>query len=509
MKRPAVVLALAFVATARAGPAPRTRVRILAFSDYHSHAVPFRSEGRPDQGGLARAIALIKRARADGPTLVLSGGDMLNKGVPVWSDEYGCVEWPWLDGLVDAMALGNHDLDYGPEAFAACRASTRVPVLSANLLAADARPFLAVDGRPYLVRVIGGVRIGAFALAGPDVQRLIRPANLPPGTRWADAVETARAIVKTLREQERVQAVVFFGHQAREDDEAMARAVPGIDLVLGTHSHHKSGLATIPGTDTRTLAPYQYLAYVSDVRLAFQGGRLVGVEGALVPLDPSQPEDPAVAARVEELQRQLRARRPERFALVGRAAVELSDAGLTEGESLIGNWATEVLRRRAGAHVFFSTASSFRGGLPPGPLMLEDLYAAVPYPNRIAVARLRGAQLLEWLSLSVSRRGSDLFSQLSGARYSVRDGRPAEVQVLDDPAAPEKGYAPLDPAGRYVVATTDYQGGFVEGYRQIFAAGESARVTDVDVHATLLDALARAPADARLDGRTLSEGAIH
>jgi len=126
MKRPAAVLALsgAFAATT-AGTAPPTRVRILAFSDYHSHAVPFRSEGRPGQGGLARAVALIRKARAAGDTLVLSGGDMLNKGVPVWSDEYGCVEWPWLDGLVDAMALGNHDLDYGPEAFAACRASTR------------------------------------------------------------------------------------------------------------------------------------------------------------------------------------------------------------------------------------------------------------------------------------------------------------------------------------------------------------------------------------------------
>jgi 5'-nucleotidase len=463
--------------------------------------VPFRSEGRPDRGGLARAVALIKQARRTDATLVLSGGDMLNKGVPAWSDEYRCVEWPWLDGLVDAMALGNHDLDYGADAFASCRASTRVPVLSANLVDGAGRPYLTVEGRPYLVREVGGIRIGAFAVAGADVQRLIAPAHLPPGTRWTDATGAARAIVKALREEEGVGAVVFFGHQAREDDEAMARAVPGIDLVLGTHSHHKSGLVTIPGTRTRYLATYQYLSYLADVALDFEDGRLARVEGALVPLDADSPEDAEVAAKVAGLQRRLRTLRPERFEVVGRAAVELTDAGVAEGESLIANWATEALRQRAKAHVFFSTASSFRAGLPPGPFTREELLAAIPYANRIALTRLRGAQLLEWLEVSARRRGSDLFSPLSGARYVVRAGRVAGAQVLRDPEAPARGYAPLDPRASYVVGTTDYQATFADGYRQIFAAGAEPRVTDIDVHAALIESLRLGPARARLDGR--------
>jgi 5'-nucleotidase len=502
--RAALALLAATLAPAAAAPTPRGRVevRILAFSDYHSHAVPFRSEGQPGRGGIARAVAYIQRARAAGPVLVLSGGDMLNKGVPAWSDEYGCVEWPWLSGLVDAMALGNHDLDYGYEAFAACRKSTTVPVLAANLVDSADRPFLSVDGKPYLVRDVAGVRIGAFALAGPDVQRLILPVNPPPHTRWLDAVQTARAVVKALRQREKVQAVVFFGHQAREDDEAMARAVPGIDLVLGTHSHHLSGLTTIAGTRTRYIAPYQYLAYLSDVRLTFEDGTLAGVDGGLVPMDATRPEDAETAGRVREMQARLRSRRPERFAVVGRAEMELSDAGVSDRESLIGNWATEVLRRRAGAHVFFSTASSFRGGLPPGDVTLEDFLGAIPYPNRIARARLSGRQLARWLSLSVKRRGSDLFSQLSGARYAVRDGAPSDIQVLVDPAAPEKGYAPLDPAADYRVATTDYQASVVEGYRDIFASGTERVMTAIDAHRTLLDDLKERPARASLDGRT-------
>jgi 5'-nucleotidase len=498
-------LLLVAAATVGMGAAdtPRAQVvRIVHFSDYHSHAPSFHSEGRPDQGGIARAIAYLRRVRAEGDALVLSGGDMLNRRVPAWSDVYGCVEWPWLDGLVDAMALGNHDLDYGYEAFATCRKSTRVPILAANLVGTDGRPYLTAEGKPYLVREVAGVRIGAFALAGRDVQELIRQRDRPLHTEWRDALETARAVVHTLREQEKVQAVVFFGHQARGDDEAMARAVPGIDLVLGTHSHHKSALATIPGTRTRYIAPYQYLAYVADVRLSFADGRLSGVEGALVPLDASIPPDPQVAARVAELQMNLRARKPERFAVVGRTAMELSDEGVSERESLIGNWATDELRRSAGTHVFFSTASSFRGALPPGSVTMEDFLSAIPYTNRTARVRLRGSQLLQWLALSVERRGSDLFSQLSGARYRVRDGRPVEVEVLKDPAAPEKGYSPLDPAADYWVGTTDYQAGNVDGYREIFGAGSQGVFGTTDVHQTLLNALRNGPVSAALDGRT-------
>jgi 5'-nucleotidase len=497
-----LLLALVTTLALPAAVPARVSVRVLHFSDYHSHALPFRSEGRPGQGGLARAVALFKAARAEGRTLVLSGGDMLNKGVPAWSDEFGCVEWPWLDGLVDAMALGNHDLDYGPAAFEACRTAVRFPVLAANLVRSDGTPVLTAGGKPYLVREVDGVRIGLFALAGPDVQRLIKPAHLPPGARWAEAIPTARTVVAALREREGVQAVVFIGHQAREDDAAMARAVPGIDLILGTHSHHRGALETIAGTTTRTLAAYQYLAYVSEARLLFENGRLVAVEGALLPVDGRLPEDPAVAERVAALQRQLAARRPERFAVVGRAVHELSDAGLAEGESLIGNWVTDVVRARAAAHAFFSTASSFRAGLPPGEITLEDLYTAIPYPNRVALVRLSGSQVLEWLALSVARRGTATFSQLSGLRYTVRDGRPADVQVLRDPAAPERGYVALDAAATYLVGTTDYQSAFVDGYREIFAAGREARLTDLDVHDLLRAALTAEPARAVLDGRT-------
>lgn len=498
-----LLLAFALTALGLACAAPRGEgtVRLVAFSDYHSHAVPFYVEGRPAQAGIARGIAYLKEARGDPRAVIVSGGDMLNAGSPTWSDEYRCAEWPWLNGLVDLMAVGNHDFDYGAEALWTCRAQVAYPLLCGNLVGADGAPLLQVGGKPYVVKEIGGLKVGFFSVAGADFAALVKPERLPKGARWTEPLAEARAEVKALREVEKVNAVVFIGHQGHEADEAMARAVPGIDVILGTHSHYKGGLRQIEGTRTYEISPYQYLTYVSDVRVAFKDGRPERVTGGLVRMDESRPEDAEVKARVEGLQRALALKRPERFEVLGRAAVELSDANLSSGEAVIGNWATEVLRQAAGAHVFTSTASSFRAALPPGGVTVEALYTAIPYKNQLITAEVTGAQLLEWLAYSESRRGSDGYSQQSGARFHVKDGRPVDVEVLKEPGHPEAGYAPLDPAATYTLGTTDFQAFVALGYKQLFAGMKNTRRTGLDAHAALIAALKAGPARAALDGR--------
>jgi 5'-nucleotidase len=498
-----LLLAFALLLAATPACAPRARrVTLVHLSDYHSHALPFYAEGREGQAGVARALAYLKEAKARPDTLVLSGGDTMNAGVPAWSDAYRCLEWPWFDGLVEAMALGNHDLDYGPAEFERCRASVSYPVLSANLLREDGTPYLLAGGKPYLVREVGGVRLGLFAVAGPDLQRLVKRELLPPGTRFGDPLEAARGVVRTLREEEGVDAVVFIGHQGTEDDAAMARAVPGIDLVLGTHSHHLGELARIPGTQAFHISPHQYLTHLSEVELRFEGRRLAGVEGRLVPMDATRPEDPEVAARVAALQAKLEAERPERFTPLATLPRALDVAGLNDGESPLGNWVTGVLRERAATHVFFTTSSSLRAALPPGRVTEEDFLTAVPYRNAVMTVELTGRQLLDWLSLSVARRGSDAFSVQTGLRYRVEAGRPVDVQVLRAPEDASRGYAPLAPEGTYRVGTTDFQATVAGGYRELAAAGRGLQRTPLDVHTVLREALAAGRLEAAgLDGR--------
>ena len=400
-----------------------TLVTLLHFSDYHSHALPFYSEGMEEQGGIARAVTYLRTAKRQG-ALVFSGGDMINKGSPSWSDKYGCAEWPWLDGIVDAMAFGNHEPDYGREAYDACAKSVRYPILSAN-----------TEGfRGTAVFTAGDAKIGVFAVAGSDFKTLVHT----DGFVFGDPVAAARAAVRKLREEDHVDAVVMIGHEHLDDDFALARAVPGIDLIFGSHSHLKRDLQQIPGTSTWFISPSQYLTWISRVQLTIDHHKVTKVTGALIRMDEHTKGDPAIAKRVAEMEQALEhdPKYAERFKPIGTLKQPLSVDDL-------GSRTVEIMRSTAKADLALSTASSFRQPLPPGTLNMETLLAAMPYENDILVAEMSGAEVGKLLALAESKKGSDSFPYIA---------RPATI----------------DPARTYRVATTDFMAKVARDYRDFF-----------------------------------------
>lgn len=400
-----------------------TRVTLLHFSDYHSHALPFYSEDREGQGGIARAVAYMRAAKRSG-ALVFTGGDTINKGSPAWSDKYQCAEWPWLNGVVDAMAFGNHDPDYGSEAYQRCASQVAYPILSAN-----------TEGfKRTAVFTVRGVRIGVFALAGNDFKSLVK-SNFTFG----DPIAAAREAVRALREDEHADAVVMIGHEHLDDDFALARAVPGIDVIFGSHSHLKRELQKIPGTETWFISPFQYLTYISRVELTIDAHRVTAVKGRLVRIDASIKADPKIAARVARMQRELE--RDPQYAALFTPIATLKTAWSVDA---LAERTVAIMRDAAQADVALSTASSFRQPLPPGVLTPETLRAAMPYDNEIVVASMSGEQLEKLLAYGESRRGSDSFAV-----------------VVKPPA--------IDRSRTYRVATTDYLAKVATGYRDFFS----------------------------------------
>jgi 5'-nucleotidase len=196
-------------------------------------------------------------------------------------------------------------------------------------------------------------------------------------------MDAAREVVKELRERERVDAVVMIGHQSIGDDEALARAVPGIDLIFGTHGHLKRGLARIEATNTWFISPWQYLAYISRVELTFDDRKLVRVTGRLVPVDARMPADRRIAKRVRHMQNALE-RDPEYRSLF----VPIATLGQPIGIEELAERTLAVIRNATNADVALSTRSSFRRPLPAGTLNLELLRAALPYDNEIVVCEM-------------------------------------------------------------------------------------------------------------------------
>jgi 5'-nucleotidase len=391
------------------------QVVLLHFSDYHSHALPFYSEGRPDQAGIARAIGYMERARSTDDAIVLSGGDMINKGSPAWSDKYRCVEWPWLNGVVDAMALGNHDFDYGLDVFHDCRKEIRFPILSANTEGFEASTVI----------VRKGIRVGVFAVAGSDF------GSLTKGMTFTDRVAAARRAVEELRK--RADVVVMIGHEYKADDYELANAVPGIDVIFGTHGHLKQELTRIPGTNTWFISPGQYLTYISRVTLTFDEKKLTGVNGRLVRVDSGMKPDPEVAKRVAALEKDLESdpQYQSLFQPIGKLVKPLT-------LDQLGAKTVELMRDAVHSDVAFSTTSSFRQPLPPGTITMEMLRAAMPYDNEIVVATLTKEQF-------------DALLAFQGESLCVTP-------------------AILPKKSTYRIATTDYLAN-VSVYKRFFAAG--------------------------------------
>ncbi|MEM7346057.1 MAG: 5'-nucleotidase C-terminal domain-containing protein [Chloroflexota bacterium] len=483
------------------------KIRLVHFSDYHSHAVPFYSNGADDTAGIARTIAYIKPLASDPNTLILNGGDMINKGSPAWSDKYQCVEWPWFNGIVDAMAFGNHEADYGPEVFAQCQAQIDYPILGSNVLDANGQPLFQEDGKTYKVFEVDGIKIGVFANAGPDFERLLTEETLPvEGATFADHIEVSRDVVKALREEEKVDAVVVIGHALYEDDVALAQAVPGIDLIFGSHSHRTEELQVIPGTETYFISPFQYLTFISDLELTFDNGVLTDVSGGLVEMNSDLPEDPDIAQQVATMQAELEAD-PDYahlFVTLGESNVELSTADQFTSEAVLGNFVTDIVRTSAESHMAIFTASGFRAPIAPGTILEEDLLTALPYKNAVFVYDMTGDQIQTLLDYSVSRSESDFFSQVSGIRFNIVDEKATNIQIVDDPTDPASSYSALDSAKTYRVATSNFQGLFAGGYKEIFAEATYVE-TGLDVWDEVRKYIqTNSPISVGLDGRIVT-----
>ena len=383
--------------------AAETTVTLLHFSDYHSHAHPFVTD-EGERGGIARAIGYLRAQKLEG-ALIFSGGDMMNQGSPAWSDKFQCDEWSWFNRIVDAMALGNHDVDYGWPMFERCRRRVRYPILSAN-----------TSGFPGTAVIESrGVRVGVFAVAGADFQKLVKVDNLT----FSDPIAAAKDAVRSLRDDQDADVVVMIGHQDVDADYELARKVPGIDVIFGSHSHLKRELVQIPGTTTSYISPSQYLTYISRVELTVADGRVKTVRGTLVPVDDKLPIDARTSTQVRRMQRVLETDPEYRglFMPIGKVAAQMPVDALAKRT-------VEAMRTAAKADIAIATKSDVRQPLPEGLLTMELLRASLPYDNEIIVCTMPGATLQRLLTTA-------------GEKVWVSDVK-------------------VDPAREYRVATTDY-----------------------------------------------------
>ena len=272
-----------------------TLITILHTNDTHSQIDPLPDNDKqyPGKGGVARRATLVKRIRKENPnTLLVDGGDVF-QGTPYFNFYRGEVEYKSMSMIgYDVVTLGNHDFDNGVDALAAAMKFANFEFVSTNY---DVRGTpLENKVKPYVVRELGGVRVGLFGL-GISPNNLITPANFK-GVKHLDPVKMASGVVKLLRGQERCQLVVGMTHlgyypnpkPGDVGDSQVAAQVDGIDFIAGGHTHtfmKEPVLVKQPsGGNTIVFQVGKSGIYVGRVDLKMRGGKVVASAGRLIDL---------------------------------------------------------------------------------------------------------------------------------------------------------------------------------------------------------------------------------
>lgn len=478
-----LALPLALPALRRAAADPALGLSLLHLNDFHSKHDGVDARGaacrddRPCLGGSPRLAGALAQGRAQiaaagRAPLQLDAGDQFT-GSLYFTAHRGLVEAAVQRATgCQAMALGNHEFDLGPGALAAYAAAVGFPLLSANL-DAGAEPLLAERIRGHIVFRRGPARIGVIGLTVPETPEMSSPG---PGLRFTSPEESALRAMAAIR-AEGPATILVLSHLGLAADQRLAATVPGIDAIIGGHSH--TLLADLPGA----AGPHPLLVEGPErsVRIVQAGchgrwlgrldldlaadGRVVSHGGAVREVTPDIAPDPAVveliagyAAPLAELRA-----RP-----VGQSPLLLPVEACRLGECALGNLVAEaMLAATPDAEVALINAGGLRASLPAGVVTRGELLQVLPFGNTLARLRLRGADLWAALEHGLGRQGGGGFPQLAGLRLAWRRQAPAGQRLASVEIREGGGWRALDPDRVYRMVTHNFlrQGG--DGYTML------------------------------------------
>jgi 2',3'-cyclic-nucleotide 2'-phosphodiesterase (5'-nucleotidase family) len=335
----------------------------------------------------------------------------------------------------DAMGIGNHEFDYGWQAFE--RGITRVPfpMLCCNVRYRGSRVRFC---RPYTLLERNGVRLGVIGVMGMQAAtRTIMPSKVAE-LEFTDPVAETLACVRDLRQT--VDVLVVLAHQGLpgpmqtdaeadpsvqrplDEDLSFCAEVPGIDVYIAAHSHHGLEQPIVhPDTGALLTQTYGYGTRLGRIRLGVRNRRVVRHEVDLLRVWTDElPAHPAVAGRVAHY----RAAVAEQIGPpLGRAAERITRK--YHRESPLGSLCADAMRQRARADAAITNAGGLRADLPAGALDKGHIVDAFPFLNDLVTLELDGRALKAVLEQGFSLEAGMV--QVSGLRARYDMARPAQA----------------------------------------------------------------------------------
>ena len=462
---------------------------ILHTNDYHDRHEPI-SEfdgpcGAEDNeagacfGGTARLTSAVRDAKAragDTPVLLVDGGDQF-LGTMFYTQYKGAVAAEMMNMLgYDAMTVGNHEFDDGPEVLAEFVDEVEFPILMSNA-DVSGEPLLADAIMPSTVIDKGGERIGLIGLTPEDTDELASPG---PNVTFSDPSEAVQAEVDRLA-ADGVNKIVVLSHSGYEVDRRVAESTTGVDVIVGGHSNTllgdfegASGPYPTVVNDVRIVQAYAYGKYLGELRVTFDDeGRVVEAQGEPLLLDANVLEDEVVLARVGELAGPLEAIRTR---VVAETAAPIGgDREVCRAEECsMGSLIADAMLERVadqGIDVAIMNGGGIRASIDAGPITMGEVMTVLPFQNTLSTFEVEGATLLEALENGVSQieEGAGRFPQVAGLSFAYDPSAEVGARVSDVAVGGE----PLDPEAVYGVVSNNYVRTGGDGYAMFEDAAEA------------------------------------
>lgn len=213
----------------------KVEIALLHTSDVHSRLEPIDSKDdiNFNKGGFVRRAAFVKKLRECGTNVLLLDCGDISQGTPYYNLFKGEAEVKMMNEMgYDALAIGNHEFDFGLENMARLFKMAKFPVVCANYDVS--RTILKKIVKPYVILERFDIKIGIFGL-GIKLEGLVQKKNCK-GIIYKDPVLVANKVAALLKDKG-CDVVICLSHLGVESDRKLLAETRNMDVILGGHSH--------------------------------------------------------------------------------------------------------------------------------------------------------------------------------------------------------------------------------------------------------------------------------
>jgi 2',3'-cyclic-nucleotide 2'-phosphodiesterase (5'-nucleotidase family) len=388
------------------------KLTILQLNDLHGYLLPHSEyfwDGEKQKfetvGGLARIGEYFEQLREEQrEVLICDNGDTIHGTYPVVHSK-GEEMVPVLNDLAFDAMTAHWEFAYGPKHLIAFEKKLDYPLLAINCYNQDSSELVF---EPYKIIEKQGLQIAILGVAATIVDKTM-PKEFSKGIYLTNGVDELKEHIDELTKEERVDLIVVLSHMGYPQECRMAKLIDGIDVFLSGHTHNRMYRPSIIH-DTILIQSGCHGSFIGRLDLEVNNKKVVDFKHELVPMDEKIPINEEINEKVTKIMEPHQEKLMEK---VGKTKTPLTRDKVME--TTMDTFLLEALKAVTGTTLAFSNGWRYGAPIPPGEILVNDLWNIIPVNPPISVCDITGEELHAMMEENLERTFSrNPFKQMGG-----------------------------------------------------------------------------------------------